>query len=384
MPDVIIVGAGPSGSTLAYALAKKGVEVAIIDAKKFPRYKTCGGACDGLFFGNLPQGMTVKTSIEDKVNEVIVRYQGRNESRYPIPAPMVMTQRPMLDLELLKQAEIAGATFYDGHPVKEVKRLPGGNYEVQAGPHTFYAPIVVGADGAYSTVAKFTDLPRPRTLFVAAEWDVAAPPEVIQEWRGKALIDCSVFPFGYAWVFPKSDHLNIGFGLPRKLAEQVHDLTARFAQLLGWDVEAWGYKKRAHQIPFALPGSRVVQDGIVLVGDAAGMADPTTGAGISWGVRSSKQAASWIAEALRTGDLRLLDHYQADYEQTLLELRAGMALRNILALNFALRHRESPSAWKWMLAVLSNQATYTEWAREHPLMFKIGITVQRFVVPRLV
>lgn len=383
MADVIIVGAGPTGSTLAYALAKRGVDVALVEKKKFPRDKPCGGGLDGIFFDNLPAGMDVSALVEDTASTAVIRFRGKNTAEFPIPKPLIMTRREGLDFELVKQAEMAGAMFFDGEPVKEITRLDGGNYAVKAGPQTFYAPIVVGADGAYSEVAKHTNLHRPRKISIAGEWDVTAPREIIDEWRGKALMDCSVLPFGYAWIFVKSDHLNIGWGVLGRGAEKVHELTRAFSERLGWDVEAWGYKRKAHWIPFAQPGSQAVENGILLVGDAAGMADPTTGGGISWGVRSSKEAVHWIVEALRTGNMDILKHYQRNYEGMLKELQAGIALRNILMLNFAFRRRVSPSAFKWILKVMSNEATYTEWAEQHPLKHWLGSSFQKYALQRL-
>ncbi len=384
MPDVVVVGAGPAGSTLAYTLAKQGVDVVVVEKKKFPRDKPCGGGVDAIFFDSLPVGMDISSVVQDEATTTVVRYQGKNQRTFLMPEPIVMTQRSELDFELLKQAELAGAKFVDGVPVTEVKRLESGAYQVVAGPHTFFAPIVVGADGAYSVVAKATTLYRPRTVFVAAEWDVHAPAEVIDEWKGKTLLDFSVFPLGYSWIFAKREVLNIGFGLPKKQAKNVHILTGDFAQRLGWDVEKWGYEKSSHWIPFALPGSQAVEDGIVLVGDAAGMADPTTGAGISWGVRSSGLAAYWILEALSSMRIADLQGYQDGYENMLEELAAGVALRNFLILNFALRHQVQSEVFMWALDALSNKTTYREWAEKHPVKYKMGKLIQRFVVERLI
>lgn len=379
--DVVIVGAGPAGSTLAHRLASQGVDVAVLEKSQMPRVKPCGGGCDAILMDNLPPGVSLEPVIQDMAAHLLVRYQGHNESTYSIPEPIAMTERHQLDWFLLEEAEGQGAKVYQKTNVQRLQRHPG-YYEIETPAGSFRARIVVGADGAYSTVARLADIPRPRTVFIAAEWDIDATADVLKQWRGKAMIDCSVRPLGYAWIFPKWSSLNVGFGLPKKFAKGIHDTVAKFAErerLLQYP-----YRKFAHWIPFAKPESKARVGPILLVGDAAGLADPTTGAGISWGVRSSARAAPWIYQALKTNDLEYLEGYEDDYRQTLKELQAGESLRNLLILHFALRRRDHPQVLQWMLQCLSNRKTYLEWAGEHPLLYRLGRLLQKTLVERLI
>lgn len=382
MPDVVIVGAGPAGSTLAYRLAQRGIDVTLLEKSELPRVKPCGGGLDATFFEYVPEGIDVTPFVQDWACEMAVRYDGGQEHTFDLPEHIGMTERASLDHFLVTQAQEMGANVRDNATVDRVERQADGTYEVDAGGETLRARVVVGADGAYSAVARLTDIATPRTIYIAAEWDLHAPADVLDEWRGRILLDCSVNPVGYAWVFPKERFLNIGFGLPQRSASLVHAITEDFARRTGLDPD-WGYERRAHWLPFARKGSEAVKDGVLLVGDAAGVADPTTGAGISWGVRSSAQAAPWIERSLNGEGLDALAGYQHDYEGILAEVDAGLALRNIFIAAMALRRRVPEALFQRILQVASGQSSYLEWRESHPWLYRIGKLVETMAGRRL-
>ncbi len=382
MPDVVVVGAGPAGSTLAYRLAQRGVDVSLVEKAELPRVKPCGGGLDGSFFDYIPEGIDVRPLVQDWANEVEVRYEGAYERTFPMPEQVAMTERSQLDHFLLMQAQEMGVQVRQGAGVERVDRRSDGTYEVEAGGDRLRARVVVGADGAYSTVGRLAKMSRPRTVFVAAEWDLYAPPAVLDEWRGRMLFDCSVRPVGYAWVFPKEHYLNIGFALPQRAAKKVHQITEDFARRTGLDPD-WGYERRAHWIPFAQPGSEAVKDGVVLVGDAAGVADPATGAGISWSVRSAAQAAPWIERSLNGEGPEALRGYQRDYEGLLAEVDAGLALRNVFVAAIALRRRVPEALFQRILQIASGRGSYLEWRETHPWLYRLGKMIDSVAVRRL-
>ena len=392
--DVVIVGAGPAGSTLAYRLAQEGLQVALLEGKRMPRVKPCGGGIDGLFMKHLPEGISLDGVIEGAATRTIVRFQGKEMGEFPLPRPIYMTQRRFLDQRLATAAAEEGADLIEDCMVTDVVRenLPNGrpsrekSWTVVSSHGNFQAPIVVGADGAYSTVARKIGIPtdaKHRTTFVASEWDVKVSPADQERYKDVALIDTSVSPMGYGWIFGKADHLNVGFGAPHKLAKQLKAITAKFvAERSG--LEIYEHKERAHWIPFAKVGAPVLKDGVILVGDAAGVCDPTTGAGISWSVRSSSLAAKRISEALRTGDMAALHFYQESIYSMQKELEAGMALRNLLVLSFALRRRLWVEPFLEILEVLSGLGSYTEWAEAHQFQYRLGLGVQKLLVEKLI
>jgi len=385
MHDVVIVGAGPAGSTLAYRLASGGLKVALLEKEHFPRVKPCGGGLDGVFFQHLPPGMSVEEVIEARVDTTVARYQGGHEREYHLPVPMCMAQRTRLDEHLARQAAEAGADLAEGAEVTQLLR-GAACWAIGTKDGGFYqAPIVVGADGALGPVARLAGIsqyPYHREVFLASEWDVGVTGQNHKDWQSRMLIDMSVVPLGYGWIFPKRDHLNIGFGVPQKFGKKLNAMTKMFADKRS----GLTYERRAkhgHWIPFAPVGAPMVKDGVLLVGDAGGFVDPTTGAGISWGVKSSAVAARHILRAVETADVGALCPFQADAEELQRELQAGIALRNLLILSLALRRRPWDSAFKTVIRCLCAQETYLEWAANHPWRYKLGNFLQRTIVKRL-
>ena len=193
--DVVIVGAGPAGSTLAYRLAQEGLDVALQEGKRMPRVKPCGGGIDGLFFmKHLPEGIDLDGVIEGEATKTVVRFQGKEMGEFPLPRPIYMTQRRFLDQRLATAAAERGAHLFEGAMVKEMHLSRDGTHKtVRTAVGEFCAPLIVGADGAYSTVARLAGIPidaKHRTTFVASEWDVKVGDGDRERYRDTALIDC--------------------------------------------------------------------------------------------------------------------------------------------------------------------------------------------------
>ena len=382
--DVIIVGAGPAGSTLAYRLARSGLDVMLLEREHMPRVKPCGGGIDGFFMQNLPAGLDLDGIIEGEANTAVVWYEGKPQAEFPIPRPIYLTQRKLLDQRLATSAAEQGAHFVEGAKVESLERHKG-QWRVSSTAGEYEAPLVVGADGAYSTVARKVGIPNDkkyRTTYIASEWDAHVEPSQQEAWQGKVMIDCSVIPLGYGWIFPKRDHLNLGFGVPFKKGKDLKAITQHFvAKRSGLNVI--DHKAPAHWIPFAKVGAPVVREGVLLVGDAAGMADPATGAGISWAAKSSALAAPAIQDAVM-GDPSALPRYQQRIHNMQKDMEAGMALRNLIVLRFAVQSKLWREPFKVTLRCMSGLTDYSQWAKEHPWQFRLGRVVQKLLVERLI
>jgi geranylgeranyl reductase family protein len=306
--DVAIVGAGPAGCAAAFDLARRRVAVLLVDRHLFPRFKACGG------------GLTAKTlkALRYSVRPVIERtfsnlrisdhhhFERILPSRYPICA---MTDRAKFDDYCLQQTMNAGVRFTRIDRLTSIR--DGEEFvEIETDAGVIRSRFLIGADGADSRVRHLSGHTEPRHRALAIEAQIP--------WRGNPIemtFDFNVVAGGYGWIFPKSDHLNVGLYtcLPttRITPEDVSAYTQRRLGIAATHAKGhrigiggWEYQ----------PASRR----ILLAGDAAGMADPLLGEGIAYAIRTGQAAAAAIADdlagrsAARKNYRRLLRPIQRD------------------------------------------------------------------------
>jgi geranylgeranyl reductase family protein len=297
--DVIIAGGGPAGSMTAYHLAKAGLRVAVMDAKKFPREKPCGGGLQARARRHIP--FDVSHVLRGAFEQVQLTFDLKDSCTRTYPEPLVYcVLRSEFDNYLIEQAGRAGAVVRSGVRVLGFSR---GNGLVSA--HTEQGEVtgycLVGADGANSTVSRA--LNQREDYF----WQVAVYCEVPEDWlRPRAVapdsmrIDWGSLPSGYAWVFPKRGYVNIGAGGPPVAARLLKRYVTRFLESteLLEPSRAGGIRLTGHQLPTLTRRTRLADARVLLVGDAAGLVDPFTGDGISLACQSAARAAGCIGEAL--------------------------------------------------------------------------------------
>src|SRR4051812_42406869 len=211
--DVVVVGAGPGGSTAAYRMARGGARVLLLDRARFPRDKPCGGGLTGRALKSLP--IDVTPVVEDAIDRVELRLRFRASTSHGFDHPLaLMTQRRRLDHHLAQEAARAGADFRDGTRVRGIELDgPGGRPVVTLdGGQRIGAEVLIGADGANGVTAKALGLGANRTFGVALEGNAPMTPEREALHRGRATLEIDTVPGGYGWVFPKGDHINVGVG----------------------------------------------------------------------------------------------------------------------------------------------------------------------------
>jgi geranylgeranyl reductase family protein len=345
--DVIVVGAGPAGSTTAYRLARAGARVCLVDRARFPRDKPCGGGLTLRAVRELP--FSVEPVVEDRVHtlELGLRY-ARHWSRRAEEPLILMTQRRRLDAFLAERAAAAGAEFRDGVKVTGVD--PSG--AVTLGGERHEADVVVGGDGANGVTARSLGLPA-HEHGVALEANVAYAHVSRQRFGGRAVVELGAVPGGYAWVFPKGDHVNVGVGGwqsegPR-LRERLRELCAAFEI-----DEANVHGLLGHRLPMRGASRRPVAGRVLLVGDAAGLVDPLSGDGMYEAFMSGRLAAEATLDLLH-GRASDLEPYAQRFASTFAPLesvswRAKLAFERFPGLAFRLA--TTSLSWRLFQAVV--------------------------------
>ncbi len=327
--DVIVVGAGPAGSTAARESALRGLSVLMLDKAEFPRDKPCGGAVSVRCANVLDLDLT--PVIERTISGAKFTWrQGLECSRSSSSVIAYMTQRRHLDTFLAEQAVDAGVDFRQREGLKSVERS-GDHVTVRAGGHSYQGRALVGADGANGTTAKMAGIQPDFMHAIALEGNITPKGAFPARWETSIGVDFGGLPGGYGWVFPKGDHLNIGLGAWKHVGPTLRRKLDRLVKSYGFDpTDLWGM--RGHLLPIRSRGSKLVDGNTLLVGDAAGVLDPFTAEGIYGAVWTGKVAAASIEDYL-AGKTPGLDGYREQVERRLQrELTVGRQLHDILHL----------------------------------------------------
>jgi len=305
--DVLVVGAGPAGSTAAYRLAAQGARVLLADKATFPRDKPCGGGLTLRAVRQLP--FSVEPVVEDRTMRVRFGLDFTRRVERTVDEPLVlMTQRKRLDAFLVEQAAAAGAEFRDGVKVSDLV-LEDDGVRAHVDGSSVGAEHALLADGANGVSARAVGLDDGREHGVALEANV--PYGVVREedYRGLLCLELANVPGGYGWVFPKGDHVNVGVGGWEREGPRLREHLARFCR--EYDIPESSLEDvRGYRLPLVHPRARLAKGRVALLGDAAGLVDPLSGDGIYEAFLSARLAT----EAVLTGDL---EGYDRELRRTL-------------------------------------------------------------------
>ncbi|MFO8101408.1 MAG: geranylgeranyl reductase family protein [Dehalococcoidia bacterium] len=368
--DVIVVGAGPAGSCAALELANGGVGVALLDKEEFPRYKTCAGGIVRRAIANIPVDMSSVIDNECFTVEFNLLAPALHFSIWRNQPIISMTSRDNFDNLLAMEAEKAGAKMFSRCEVFDVHQN-SGSVVLQTNEGDFSANFVIAADGALSRVARKGGWQETRRLIPALECRIHVDDKTLEKFGQTARFDFDLVTDGYAWTFPKRDHLSVGIGRMGGRSIKLLDSFHRYLKLSGIAPLAEPQLHRS-VIPVSPRKDGLMRNRIILAGDAAGLVDPITAEGISFAVLSSQIAA----EALISGELKndLVENlYNHEInERVLKELRLGRIAGNLLYNHPRVRSRlfgwYGHKLTKTMTRVFMGETTYGEIAR-NPLNY---------------
>lgn len=347
--DVAVIGSGPSGASAAFHLAKNGISTVIIEKETLPRYKTCGGGF--VYRGRKDLPFSIDTVVEREFNIVDV-YLGKKmhfktEREHPI---ITMIMRDSFDNLIVEKAKELGVTLLQDHKLKSIEHQ-NDKIVLTTSQQTITTKFVIAADGALSPTAKMagwkTDT---RFLIPALEYEVKISDEEFERHSNEVRFDMDAIPFGYAWNFPKRNHLSVGIASARRTKINLKKYYQEYVEHIGLK-DIISETQHGFQIPVAARTDGFVKNGVFLTGDAAGFADPVTAEGISNAIYSGMLAAKAIAESdLDTHEAEKL-YMQKLHEKLIPELKTGewlakffyeqKTIRNLLLKKYGQRFSES-------------------------------------------
>jgi geranylgeranyl reductase family protein len=317
--DVVVVGAGPAGSSAARTAAASGASVLLLDRAEFPRYKTCAGGLIGASLANVPE--SVLATIEDRPHRAVFTHRGGRPVTIERPEPFLsMVDRQRFDAALLDAAVAGGATFRGGVTVRELHER-GAEVQVDTSDGTVRARIVVGADGSASRVARHVGV-RYRIADLGLEDEIPLEPGT--PWHGTILVDWGRTPGSYAWMFPKDGVAAIGVIQRTGSPDASRAYLAEWKERLGV-TGAPTVHSSGHLTHWREPGSPLRRGRVIVAGDAAGLLEPWLREGISYALRSGIRAGEAAAAASADPD-RLGDYERSIRRELLPEQRSGTLL----------------------------------------------------------
>lgn len=325
--DVIVVGGGPGGASAARHCARLGLETLVLEKCRFPRPKVCAG---GVTQGALREiGLPFPPELVEREGRSLRPRWGNQHLDVTSGRPFVyLVTRARFDQHLLWAARQAGAEVKEGAGVTGVS-LERDRVVVVTPERAYSASVVIGADGVRSRVGRAfrPDFgPYEAGLCLAADLPVS-PEQRVGLLEHGIEVRYGIPARGFGWVFPKAGVVSVGVGAVRGGFKSPgpdllrHLNTSSLRPPVGsagnpdggpaasrgrpvgggWDLGMLRGYLRAQLVPFG-GGRRTVAHGrVLLVGDAAGFADPFTGEGIRWACLSGRLAAEAASRGLKSG-----------------------------------------------------------------------------------
>jgi geranylgeranyl reductase family protein len=305
--DVVVVGAGPAGSTAARYCASGGLRTLLLEKERLPRSKLCAGGLTSAAAAQLDLPLPAAL-VERECRSVVIRYREREQTvRFSLPLVYTVT-RSAFDRYLADKAVEAGADLRQGEPClgvaqragEAVVRTPGGGYA---------ARLVIGADGVWSAVARSLSGRGPRRLHFCLAADIPLAEEQVGQRFPHLYIHYGFPPGGYAWIFPRRRSVSAGLGT---VAPRGTGLPLLFREFLIRHGLPPDVRSRGGFVSGFSTGRRLVHGRVLLAGDAAGFADSFSGEGIRYAMLSGRLAARTAVEAFASEDFStgLLGTYQ--------------------------------------------------------------------------
>jgi geranylgeranyl reductase family protein len=290
MYDLIVVGAGPAGSSAARVAAKAGLNVLVLEKEAFPRYKPCGGALSdraiSLLDFPLPEELCERTITGARVHfrdRVIESHKGYRLS--------TLVTRSRFDNLLLQKAQEAGCNLVTQKVEGYQEKVD--HVEVLTKRKKYKSQFLMISSGCQSRLKDNVQGRAARDQYgVSIVTEIEEDDKKIEERLPSSLdFYLDVAQTGYGWIFPHKGYYSVGIGGQVSRLGNPKRTMLNFLNRLGFQGEC---RLHGHMIPMGGFNRRIGEDRILLAGDSAGFVDPFTGEGIYYAIRSGQIAAQAI------------------------------------------------------------------------------------------
>jgi geranylgeranyl reductase family protein len=292
MYDLIVVGAGPAGSSAARAAAMAGLDVLILEKEHFPRYKPCGGALSDRAIScldfPLPDDICERTVTSARVHfrdKIIESHKGYRLS--------TLVTRSRFDQFLLHKALEAGTNLVT-HRVQEYKEKED-HVKVLTKTDEYRTRFLVISSGCQSCLKNsIQERATKDQYYVSVVTEIEEDEEKIEErLHGSLDFYFDAVETGYGWIFPHKGYYSVGIGGEASRIENLKGTMLNFLRRTGFHGE---HRLHGHKVPMGGINWRIASTRVLLAGDSAGFVDPLTGEGMHYALRSGQIAAKAILD----------------------------------------------------------------------------------------
>jgi digeranylgeranylglycerophospholipid reductase len=306
--DILVVGAGPAGSSAALSAVRQGARVLVVERRRVVGIPVrCAEYIPAPLLRDAPGDRSFVVQAIQGMRTIIPGGEV-TETR----APGFMIRRDRFDQALAGEAGKMGAEIrlstralfmHNGRTI--LKGHDGRSYAVEA-------KVVIGADGPHSTVGRWIGTVNQNMIpALQVKVSLARAMDYTEVYFNHDIYG------GYGWLFPKRNGANVGVGMRRRgRFESIKQVLDRFLSVLNraGKIEGEPFGMTAGWIPVS-PLKKSVQGNILLVGDAAGQTHPITGAGVTQAMICGRKGGKWAARAVETGDIHTLSGYEKDWRE---------------------------------------------------------------------
>lgn len=318
--DVAIAGSGPAGSTCAYYLSKAGLENAILQkGKSVGEPLQCA---EGLIRKALLEEWELPLSdaaLVSYIDKALIVSPGNIKANVTFPKGGLMLDRRQFDKELANEAVKKGSTLELDFQVTRIERNNNLWHIYSKDNKLVKSRALIGADGVGSFTGRYLKIIpplKPEQLHTC--FQVTAENVSLEKNRIELYLNPEIAPGGYIWVFPKGDSkANIGLGCHRSVWNiRDRTLEERLMQFINQRCSNCRITGRIRGItPAVGKFPMMVDEGVIIIGDAAYVTDPFSGGGTHNALRTGRLAAKWLIMAFKEGNLsrEFLDGYRREW-----------------------------------------------------------------------